>query len=56
MLKVEMRDLKSAAVQATSDKDLKEIITAGKGQMKPVKAVSGPDVDNVVAYVRGLKK
>jgi mono/diheme cytochrome c family protein len=56
MMKVEMKDLKSTEVQALSDEDMKEIITKGKGKMKPVKTVSGPAVDDVIAYVRSLKK
>jgi mono/diheme cytochrome c family protein len=56
MMKVDMRNLGSAEVQTQSDADIKTIITAGKGKMKPVKAVSGADADNVVAYVRSLKK
>jgi mono/diheme cytochrome c family protein len=55
MFKVEMRDLKSAGVQAMSDDDLKKIITDGKGKMKPVASVSGVATDNVVAYLRSLK-
>ncbi len=56
MMKVEMRDLKSSEVQALSDADLKKAITDGQGKMKPVKTVTGAEVDNVVAYVRSLKK
>jgi mono/diheme cytochrome c family protein len=56
MMKVDMSNLGSTEVQTQSDTDLKTIITAGKGKMKPVKAVSGADADNVVAYVRSLKK
>jgi len=56
MMKVDMKNLGSAEVQALSDADLAKIITDGKGKMKPVKTVSGPAVDNVVAYVRTLKK
>ena len=56
MMKVDMKDLKSSEVQALSDEDMKEIINKGKGKMKPVKTVSGPAVDDVVAYVRSLKK
>ena len=56
MMKVEMKDLKSSEVQGSSDEDLKEIIVKGKGKMKPVKTVSGPAVDDVIAYVRSLKK
>ncbi len=56
MMKVEMKDLKSSGVQAMSDDDLKNIVTAGKGKMKPVSSVSGAAVDNVVAYIRSLKQ
>jgi mono/diheme cytochrome c family protein len=56
MMKVEMRDLKSADVQAMSDADLNKVITDGKGKMKPVASVSGAAADNVVAYLRTLKK
>ena len=43
-------------VQSMTDADLKKIITDGKGKMKPVGSVTGPAVDDVVAYVRTLKK
>jgi mono/diheme cytochrome c family protein len=56
MMKVDMKDLKSADVQALSDSDMKKIIIEGKGKMKRVKTVTGNDVDNVVAYIRSLKK
>jgi mono/diheme cytochrome c family protein len=56
MMKVDMKSLGSAEVQAHSDGDISKIISEGKGKMKPVKTVSGPAVDNVVAYVRTLKK
>jgi mono/diheme cytochrome c family protein len=56
MMKVDMKNLGSAEVQAQSDGDIAKIITEGHGKMKPVKSVSGPAVDNVVAYVRTLKK
>ena len=56
MFKVDMRDLKSAEVQAMSDEDLKKIMTGGKGKMRPVTSVSGVALDDVVAYVRSLKK
>jgi mono/diheme cytochrome c family protein len=56
MLKVDIRDLKSPEVQARSDADLKGVITGGQGKMKPVTAVTGADTDNLVAYVRTLKK
>ncbi len=56
MMKVEMRPLGGAEAQALSDDDLAKIITAGKGKMKPVASVTGKSVDDVVAYVRTLKK
>jgi mono/diheme cytochrome c family protein len=56
MKKVDMRSLGSAEVQAQSDGDIAKIITDGKDKMPSVKTVSGPAVDNVVAYVRTLKK
>jgi mono/diheme cytochrome c family protein len=55
MMKVDMKDLKSADVQAMSDADIKTIVTGGKGKMRPVKTVSGAALDHVVAYVRSLK-
>lgn len=56
MMKVDMKDLKSAEVQSMSAADLRAIIESGKGKMKPIKTVSGADLDNVVAYVKSLKK
>jgi mono/diheme cytochrome c family protein len=56
MFKVDMKALSSADVQATSDADMKAIIANGKGKMKPVSSVTGASVDDVVAYVRSLKK
>ena len=55
-MKVDMRDLKSPDVLAKSDSDLKKVITAGDGKMKPVKAVASGGLDDVVAYLRSLKK
>jgi mono/diheme cytochrome c family protein len=56
MMNVTMKPLSSAEVQAKSDADLKTAITTGTGKMKPVAGISPADVDNVVAYVRTLKK
>jgi mono/diheme cytochrome c family protein len=55
-LKVDMRDLKSPEVQSESDSDLGKVITAGKGKMRPVASVTGDSVNDVVAYIRTLKK
>jgi mono/diheme cytochrome c family protein len=49
-MKVEMKDLK------TTDADIAEVVTKGKGKMQPVKAVTGKSVDDVAAYVKSLKK
>jgi hypothetical protein len=35
---------------------LKTIVTMGRGKLHPVAAVTGAGVDNVIAYVRTLKK
>jgi hypothetical protein len=56
MMKVEMKDLKSAEVQGMDDSEIKKTIADGKGKMMPVKSVTGAAADNVVAYVRSLKK
>jgi mono/diheme cytochrome c family protein len=56
MQKVEMKDLKASEVQGVSDAEMKTIITDGRGKMKPVRGLTEADVDNVVAYVRSLKK
>lgn len=56
MMKVEIHDLKAPEVQALSDTEMKNIVTAGKGKMRPVASVSGADADNVVGFVRSLKK
>ncbi len=55
MMKVDMKDLKSAEIQAMSADDIKKIVTDGKGKMKPIKTVSGGSLDDVVAYVHSLK-
>lgn len=55
-MKVELRHLGSKEVQAKSDGDLKSVITAGVGKMKPVAAVKGQAADDVVAFLRTLKQ
>ena len=56
MMKVDVKDLKSAEVQSRSDADLKKVITDGQGKMKPIASVTGSSADDVVAYIRTLKK
>ncbi len=56
MMKVEIKNLSSSDVQGMSDAELKKVITAGKGKMPAMKTVTGSSLDEVVAYVRTLKK
>jgi mono/diheme cytochrome c family protein len=54
--KAKVNPLGGATAQAMSDTDLKKAVTAGTGTMKPVAGVAGADLDNVIAFVRSLKK
>ena len=54
-MKVNMKDLGSADVQSMSDAELKRAVTDGFGKMRPIRSVSGTDLDNVVAYIRTFK-
>ena len=56
MMKVDIADLKSSEVASMSDAAMATVITGGKGKMRPVTAVNSASADNVVAYVRSLKK
>lgn len=56
MFKVDMKALGSAEVQAETDDQIKKIITDGQGKMHPVKSITESTLDDVVAYVRSLKK
>ena len=56
MMKVEFRALSSAGVQSLSDTELKGVVSKGKGKMKPVAGVNAKQTDDVVAYLRTLKK
>jgi len=56
MLKVEIKPLSSKEVQAKTDADLKKTILEGMGKMKAVSGVDAKQADDVVAYVRTLKK
>jgi mono/diheme cytochrome c family protein len=56
MMKVEMKNLGANDVQAHSDDDMKKAIVDGVGKMKPTKGLAGKDADNMVAFVRTLKK
>jgi len=56
MYGVEMHHLSSREVQSKSDAELKQIVTAGKGKMKPVAGLTDRQVGDVVAHVRTLKE
>ena len=56
MLKVEMRHLGSKEVQAKSDSDLKKGVLEGNCKMKAVTGIDAKAADDVVAYLRTLKK
>jgi len=55
-LKVEMHSLGSKDVQAKSDAELKKDILEGTGKMKPVTGIDAKAADDIVAYLRTLKK
>jgi mono/diheme cytochrome c family protein len=56
MLNVEMRQLGSKEVQSQSDSDLKKVILEGRGKMKAAAGIDTKTADDVVAYLRTLKK
>lgn len=56
MLKVDIPQLSSSEIQSKSDDDLKKVIAQGFGKMKPLTSLSAKDVQNVVAFVRTIKK
>jgi cytochrome c553 len=56
MLKVEIKDLGSEAMQALSDEEIAKVVAEGKGKMKPVKGAGKEDVANIIAFIRTLKK
>jgi mono/diheme cytochrome c family protein len=45
-----------ASIAGTPEAGTKTAITAGKGKMKAMPAVTGAALDNVAAYVASLKK
>jgi mono/diheme cytochrome c family protein len=55
-MKVDMRHLGSKEVQGMTDAALKKVVTEGQGKMKPIKTISGPDLDNLIAHIRTLKQ
>jgi len=55
-LKAEQKPLWSDEVQKKTDADFKKMFTEGIGKMKPPKNVSETDMDNVITFVRTIKK
>jgi len=53
---VTLEPLGGPAVQKMSDEEVRNVITTGKGKMRPVAGVAGADLDNLVGYIRTLKK
>jgi cytochrome c5 len=51
-----MRSFCSAEVQALSDAALRNAMIKGTGKMVAVKDLNSADPDNLVAYIRTLKK
>lgn len=59
MAKAKMLDIKpitTPEVMKKTDAELKKIITEGQKQMEPIKGLSAAELDNVLAYIRTLKK
>jgi mono/diheme cytochrome c family protein len=56
MYGIEMRHFGSKEVQSRSDAEIKQIITTGKGKMKPIAGLAEKQVEDVIAYVRTLKE
>ncbi len=50
MLNVTMKPLGS------TDADIKAVVTAGTGKMKPVSGLADADLENLVAYIHTFKK
>jgi mono/diheme cytochrome c family protein len=56
MFKATIPQLGSSEIQSKSDDEIKKVVTEGFGKMKPVTPLSENDVQNVIAYVRTIKK
>ena len=55
-MKWELKHLGDPAVQKRTDADLKKVMGEGVGKMKPVAGLSAGDLDNLLAFVRTIKK
>ena len=49
-------NMTTAEFQAKTDAEMKKSITEGKNKMMAQKTLAPADVDNVIAYIRTLKK
>ena len=56
MLNATMHPLGSKEVQAKPDADLRKMMTAGGGKMKPVTGLTDQQADDIVAFIRTLKQ
>ena len=54
--KVEMRHLGAKEVQSKSDAELKKLALEGTGKMKGVKDLNAKGANDIVTYIRTLKK
>jgi mono/diheme cytochrome c family protein len=55
-MNVTLPDLRSNAVQGKSNAALSSVVEKGAGKMRPVSGLSKSEVEDVVAYLRTLKK
>lgn len=53
---VQMRDLAAPEVQAMTDADWKKAVVDGVGKMKGIGTLSAPQLENMFAFMRTLKK
>lgn len=56
MLKVEFKAMDSEYVQNLGDAEIKNIVVKGKGKMAAVRGVEEPELNDLLAYLRSLKK
>ena len=55
-LGVTLKPLGGEEIQKMSDADIKKVIMMGSGKMKPVSSATASQADDIVAFVRTLKK
>ena len=55
-LKIKIESLDAKVVQSMSDAELHKVIADGKGKMPAMSYLSSAQVDDVIAYIRSLKK